>query len=476
MKIRTRIVLSFALIAGLGFYFLMDHLLKELRPRYLEAVEEVLVDQSQLLAAWLESQMDSDRIPVERLRQAFQILSRRTISAKIYKLHKQSIDEQVYVTDARGKVIFDSQGRDEGKDFSQWLDVYWTLRGKYGARTTRGDPKNPTTSVLHVAAPIRYQGRIVGVLTLRKPTASINFFIQTARPSILIAGTVAALAVILLGGLLSLWITRPLRSLTAYARQVRAGENPPLPKLGHHEVGEMGIALAEMREALEGKAYVEHYVQSLTHELKSPIAAIQGAAEILEEEKNPEQTAHFVKNIRAESARMNQIVERLLELAGLESRRELQSVEAVDLAALLKRVSERFQMPLAAKGLKLSQDLVPKAEIEGERFLLESALGNLLQNAIDFSPPGGRLAWELRAESEQYRLSLRDEGPGIPDYAVTRIFERFYSLPRPATGKKSSGLGLSLVREVLRLHGGEVKLSNLPEGGTVAELTLPKHS
>jgi len=205
VKIRTRIILSFVLVVGVGFYFLVDHILGELRPRYLEAVEEVLVDESNLLAAFLESQMRDAKIPVERLKAAFDRLGERSFSAKIYKLTKTKVDERLYVTDAQGRVVFDSEGRDEGQDFSQWRDVHLTLLGDYGARTSRDHPENPGSSVLHVAAPIRFDGKIVGVLTLRKPTASINFFLETARPSIVIAGAVAATAVILLGILLSSW-------------------------------------------------------------------------------------------------------------------------------------------------------------------------------------------------------------------------------------------------------------------------------
>lgn len=474
MKIRTRIILSFVVVVGVGFYFLVRHILGELRPRYLEAVEEVLVDEANVLAAFVETEMKDGKIPVERLREAFAKLQNRKFSARIYKMDKTRVDERLYVTDERGVVVFDSEGRDEGKDFSQWRDVYLTLRGEYGARTSRDEPGNPASSVLHVAAPIRHDGKIAGVLTLRKPTASINFFLETARPSIVIAGAVAALSVILLGVAVSAWFTRPIRKLTDYARAVRDGRLPPFPRLGSSEIAEMGAAFEGMREALEGKKYVEAYVQSLTHELKSPIAAIQGAAEILQEEKNPEAQAKFVANIRAESARMHRIVERMLELAALESRRGLEAAEDLDLAVLAEAVLARLKERFAAKGIRVESRLPRPLPLRGEAFLLEAALTNLLQNALDFSPRGGTLRIEAEAAGEGLRLRVLDEGPGIPDYALGRVFERFYSLPRPEGGKKSSGLGLSFVREVARLHGGTIEIQNRREGGAVAILTLAR--
>ena len=120
--------------------------------------------------------------------------------------------------------------------------------------------------------------------------------------------------------------------------------------------------------------------------------------------------------------------------------------------------------------------MAPEVQVRGERFLLEAAVQNLLQNAIEFSPPAGALGLELAEASGKISFRVRDEGPGIPDYALPRIFDRFYSLPRPDTGRKSSGLGLSFVRAVARLHGGEVVLENLKPRGAVAILTLARRS
>jgi two-component system sensor histidine kinase CreC len=96
----------------------------------------------------------------------------------------------------------------------------------------------------------------------------------------------------------------------------------------------------------------------------------------------------------------------------------------------------------------------------------------LLQNAIDFSPCGGKI--HLSASNKnRFVLEVADQGQGIPEYALEKVFDRFYSLPRPSTQKKSSGLGLCFVKQIARLHGGEIKLSNQPQGGVLAQLILP---
>jgi len=105
--------------------------------------------------------------------------------------------------------------------------------------------------------------------------------------------------------------------------------------------------------------------------------------------------------------------------------------------------------------------------------LLEQAIGNLLDNAIDFAPEHSRILFQAVTGDGESRVSITDQGPGIPDYARERLFERFFSMPRPHSQKRSTGLGLSFVKEVLDLHKGSVCFRNAEGGGTVAEIRLP---
>lgn len=473
VKIRTRLILGFVLLVGGGFYFLSSYILDYLRPRYLESVEDVLVDEAYILSAFLETQMKDGKINIDQFSKAFDQVYKRNFNAKIYRLTKTDVDERVYITDTQGIVIFDSNGnKDLGQDYSTWRNISFTLAGKYGARTTRLD-YNPNASLLHITAPVFSNGVIAGTLTVSKPTANINFFMANAKPTILIAIGLAALTVIFLGIVFSIWITWPLRKLTHYARAVKDGRRVQAPNLGKSEVGEMGRAFEEMREALEGKKYVEQYVQTLTHELKSPLSAIQGAAEILEDDISPEKRQQFLKNIKVESQRMKQLVERMLELSSLESRGKLRNVQEIDLGHLLDTSITSLQSLLEKKKLRLDKQVTLPLRVEGEKFLLEQALLNLLQNAIDFSPPSSTIHIEAGIQEGRCILRIRDTGPGIPIYALPRVFEKFYSLPRPDTGKKSSGLGLSFVKEIVELHRGKIEVSNVQGGGTEVKLILP---
>jgi two-component system sensor histidine kinase CreC len=113
------------------------------------------------------------------------------------------------------------------------------------------------------------------------------------------------------------------------------------------------------------------------------------------------------------------------------------------------------------------------AMLRGDAFLLRQAIHNLLDNAMDFAPAGSTVTVRIRAIATGWQLDVRDRGPGVPDYALPRVFERFYSLPRPDGGSRSSGIGLCFVAEVAALHGGRATLVNAAEGGAEAQLILP---
>lgn len=474
MKLGTRIFLSFILIMGLGFTYPFNWVLKNMRIRYLEGVEEPLVDQANILAEWVGAEIETHRFDPSRLHRIFTSVYDRDLSARIYNLLKKNVDIRVYIVRRSGRLVFDSAHKgNEGKDYSHWRDVSLTLAGKYGARASRTNSQNPATTVLHIAAPIMVKGEIWGSLTVAKPTTNINFFLKSAKPQVFRVAAFSVLAIILLSILFSLWLTRPIKLLTQYARDVRDGKRVILPRLGRSEISDMGHAFEEMREALEGKKYVEKYVQTLTHEIKSPLSAIKGAAELLEEDMPMDQRRRFLSNIRHESARIQDFVDRMLELSTLEARKKLGEVKTILLKALVASVLERINPVISQKGLKILDQVEDQAVVVGDPFLLKQAVSNLLNNAVDFSSRGDAIIIRSEIDQRQLTLMIEDNGPGIPDFAREKIFDKFFSLRRPDSGKKSTGLGLTFVREVAGLHQGSVVLENLPESGVRASLSLP---
>ncbi|UKE72056.1 two-component system sensor histidine kinase CreC [Xanthomonas graminis] len=476
MRLRLKLFLGFFLIVGVAAFCVMRVFDNEVKPGVRQAMESTLVDAANVLAQMAANDLKAGRIDSGAFARDLGAAQRRNPRAMVWRFPKPSVDYRVTITDAAGVVVFDSRGQDLGRDNSRWNDVYRTLRGEYGARSSAEGDGNPEHMVMHVAAPIYDPAdarRLIGVLNLAQPNRSIEPFIVASQRSILLRGA-WLIGISALIGLLMTWgLLRGIGRLNRYAQAVSAGEPvPPPPRRA--EIGDLGRALETMRRKLEGKAYVEQYLQSLTHEMKSPLAAIRGAAELLQEPLPEAERQRFVRNIAEQQQRLTETIDKLLELAEVEQHGWLQRSERVALVPLFAQLAEVLAPQLRASGVQL-QVHTPDAELAlaGDPYLLRQALHNLLDNAIAFSPAGGTVVPRAeRAAHPRIALLVEDAGPGVPAYALDRVFERFYSLPRPATRQRSSVLGLSFVREVARLHGGEASLRNRACDVALARLVL----
>lgn len=471
MKIGLRILLGYFLIVGLAAWFLLNVFMEQVKPGVRSTLEDTLVDTSQLLANLVAPDLRAGRLANSAVLARMQDYARHGVDININGVRKQTLDYRIYITDRRGIVLFDSSGRDVGRDYSRWNDVYLTLQGKYGARSTRSVADDEMSTVMHVAAPIRDGGEVIGVLTVAKPNASVQAFVERSQRKILQRGAVLLLLSLLIGLGFAWWLHHALGKLMRYIGEVEAGRKVALPALGSNEFGTLGRALEAMRIRLEGKEYVEQLMHTLAHELKSPIAAIQASAELLQEDMPPAERRQFLASILEQNARQRQLIDKLLALVRVEKQQRLEHPERIALAPLLAQVAQDAAATLAARGVRVQLD-ADELLVAGDALLLRQALGNLLDNAAGFAPPGSSIDLTARRQGAQVEIAVRDRGAGIPAYALERVFERFYSLPRPASGK-STGLGLPFVREVASLHGGTVEVINHAQGGACARLCLP---
>jgi two-component system sensor histidine kinase CreC len=472
----TRVTLFFiAFIITLGFYQLTRHFLAEVEPQTFQATEEVLVDIAHLLAESVEKDVARGELRADDLRETFSEAHKRRFKATIFEHVKSRIGINVYLTDREGIVIFDSDGGvREGQDFSSKRDVALTMAGSYGARSSRDEDGDSTSSILYVAAPVGNPESPYGVLTVFKPQADVFPLVEERRRIIYTACGLIGGGVLFLIAAVFLWLFHPIGKITDYAWAVERGERPMKPKIGiGREVNTLARALDSMRDALEGRQYAERYIQTLTHEMKSPLAAIRGAAELLDEEMPLETRKRFLNNIIEETARSERLINRLLELSAIESRTSLEKPEDLDFATILQTAIDQAKAHAEIARVSLETTVPDQpVRIRGDAFILRAAILNLLENAIDFSPRGGSIRIDLQAGEGVVTLSIRDHGPGIPDYARERIFDRFYSLRHHTVGRKGTGLGLTLVKEAAELHGGTIRLEAPEDGGTLAVLTL----
>ncbi|WP_265391575.1 two-component system sensor histidine kinase CreC [Leptospira kanakyensis] len=466
---------------SIGFYYLIDKTEESIRPRYMETVEESLNDTAHILSAVVEERLE--KYPNEFLQLSsslhslfspvFKNINNRSFEAKIYSLLKTNTDIQVYITNTKGIVIFDSEGYREKLDYSKFNDVYLTLQGKYGARSSKlVDTEGE--GALFVASPIHYKNQIIGVLTVIKPKTGVIPFIEEAKRKFWRISLLVASAIAILFSLLAYLIFRPILRLSKYVSALRKKEKVPFPKIGIRELNELGKEVDLLVEEIEGKKYIESYVQTLTHEIKSPLSSILASVELLQ--SHPTESERLTKNIHEESKRIQKLIEQMLELTSLEGKKSISMEDQVLLYDLVNEVITSFQSELQWKSLQVVVVCENKLwEVKGNRNYLFLAIENIVRNSIDFANEKDTITIEVKENSDlRLKLSVLDEGHSIPDYALNRVTEKFYSLPRPNNNRKSSGLGLSIVSQILELHGGKLEIQNRTPKGVEVSLFFQK--
>jgi two-component system sensor histidine kinase CreC len=474
MRLGLRVFFGFFLIAGLSAVLLLKVFLAEVKPSVREVMEDLMVDTAHLLAESAADEMDAAGLkPDARLAAQVQRYARREVDVVIWGLRKQSLDLRVYVTDAHGRVIVDS-GRPSavGQDYSQWRDVALTLRGQYGARSTPEIAYQDRSTVLVVAAPVVRDGRTLGVVSVAKPVASVQGFIDRAERRVYWAGATLLVASLAVGVAVTLWLVSAVRRLRRYAQQAQAGQALAPPDVPG-ELGELAQAMDDMRRRLEGREQLEHDVRALTHELKSPLAALRASGELLQDELPEGDRRRFAAQVLDQTARLQTLVERVLALSQLEAQIGPGERRRVALAGWAEAQLERQAPRMAQQALRVVWTERADVIVDMDAALLELAFGNLLVNAIDFAPAGSTLELAVSATPTLARLSLRDHGPGVPPQAFDQLGERFFSTARPGSLVKGSGLGLAITRRVAGLHGGRLVFEAAAPGLRVT-LVLPR--
>ncbi|QXZ09959.1 two-component system sensor histidine kinase CreC [Comamonas sp. Y33R10-2] len=489
MHLGLRLFFAFFLINGLAAFFVLRVFMVEIKPSVRKVTEDTLVETAYALAALASADMASmskGQFQPDKPEQAgffatqLANYTQKPIQAWIWDARKTTLDMRITVTDTKGMVLFDSQGKDQGADYSRWRDVYLTLRGEYGARTTRAAKEDESSSVMYVSAPIIVGGKISGVLTASKPSSSVQKIVDSAEQKILRGGLLFVLLSAGVGCAVTWWFVMHVRRLRNYAQQVQA---PTLNESSHPaqlpepvavpnmpgELGELAQAMDTMRKRLEGRDYIEGYVRALTHELKSPVAAIRGAGELLQEDLPAQDRAMFAKQVVDQSLRLQNLIDQLLQLSRLEQRQQLDKTHSCSLMECAQQAINALHYSALQRRIQLQ---LKGADSRGpwEAGLVTLAISNLLQNALDFSPQDRVIAFELGPQ----RITISDQGPGVPDAMLGRLGERFFTTPRPNGERSGTGLGLSIVARIMHLHGGSMSVHKLQPGLAVTLDFAPK--
>jgi signal transduction histidine kinase len=344
------------------------------------------------------------------------------------------------------------------------------------------------TPTIFAAAPIRQADRLVGFVQVSKPISAVTADART----VLLRLALAALAALAIATLLAVWIGRrlvqPLRRLEEAAFAVAEGDlSQIVPVTSNDEVGALGRAfnymVAQVRTTLDQQ---RTFVANASHELRTPLTNIKLRSEALRTlgATEPLLEARYIAEIESEADRLTRLADDLLDLTRLEEGAWHQARGPIDVRPVLQEVTEIMQLRAEQAGLTLQTELdapLPKLRVGADD--LETVTVNLLDNAVKYTPRGGTVLLGAAEGDGSVEIRVEDNGPGIPSEDVPYIFDRFYRVDKARSRRKSTGgdassgsgagLGLAIVRRLVELNGGQIRVEAAPGRGTVFVVSFP---
>jgi two-component system sensor histidine kinase ChvG len=374
----------------------------------------------------------------------------------------------VILLDRQGEVV--SAGTVQG-NLGQLPEVRSALRGQPTTVLRRSGAYHPRYSFewlsrasalrIHHARPILVRGQVVGVVLSSRSARALFKGLYEDRGQIILGIGVIFGMLILLAGLISRGIARPIEALSAASRDVAAGHGtvPRTPTTAAVEIQQLYEDFRVMAQSITRRSrYLRDFAAAVSHEFKTPLAGITGAIELLEdhgETMSQAERKRFMGNISADSARLAQLVTRLLDLARADMARP-EAGAAVDLAGAARRIADAMGTDTFAVAVAVPVGLPKAAASEAT---VETVLTTLLENSRQAGASSARLTG--RIEADRVILTLTDNGPGIAEADRERLFEPFFTSRRAQGG---TGLGLPIAQSLLSASGGRVRLADSPRG------------
>ena len=450
----------------------------------LESAKSVMVEVSSLMSRVASQNNKDGEIDLETFESLIVNYLRSQRNTRSADSNQKLENLAIYVTDKDGLLVLDSRGLILGKNMRAHNEVDSALSGDQGITRVVIEsvpgPKKAKGIVVEYFYKSRFlnasnpiygnNGEILGAVVVVAPLMDLldqNYLLQFIFYIFLIS--------LIFGALGSYRISRNIRRIEKYTASLFSGEEVIAPDL-NNQFNKLAKTIENARAEVELKDDVEQYIDTLAHELRTPITGIQLTAENLLTPMSDAQRKRFIENILDSNKHMDLLVNRLLDLSRIERRETLKAVEPVNILQIVNNVLKAPSRAknISDKDLNIVLEINNKSLIKAEKILLEQAIGNIVNNALDFSPKSGTITIKVSETNTAISIIVLDDGPGIPPHVLSKLFTRFFSVSRPDTGVRGNGLGLRFVRKIMQLHGGEVTLQNrFIQQGAEAKLRFP---
>jgi two-component system, OmpR family, sensor kinase len=454
-SLRSRLWLTYALtivaallvVAVIFVIYLLDNPLV-----YRQTRLRLAVVQAELLA----SQAEWSNLPDDRLQVALE------------KQDKE-FDARLLVIGPKRKILADSRAGEvaalEARPLLRVLRLNQTVNDAQGQPWLYISRKLDNGNTLVAAVP--------------RPKVSFwNIFTDELMPPLLWGGALALVLALFIAFWMARWVANPLQGLVNAAQEFSGGEARPLSLKGPQEVQELVGAFNQMTARVQaGQQAQREFVANVSHELKTPLTSIQGFSQAILDgtASTPEQQKQSAQVIFSEAERMHRMVLNLLDLARLDAGIADLKRAPVDLTALLNSVGERFAPQAHQAGVTLEIQSAGLPVLTGDGDRLAQVFTNLVDNALKFTPTGGRVSVTAVFAGDSVDIMVADTGAGIPPESLPRIFDRFYQADASRQGgkKHGAGLGLAIAREIVRAHGGKISVRSMVGQGSEFVVRLP---
>ena len=378
---------------------------------------------------------------------------------------------RILVTDAAGKILYDT--RETGNAVGEYVFYAEIVQALFGNDAFTCSYQGGAFRS-RASSPVLYQNRIIGAVYAYEYDTEQAALLDGLQGNLLRWSATIGVMVLCLSLFLSRALTRNIGQLLNAIRRVREGAYSHRADIrGRDEIAQIGHEFNSLTDRLQTTENARRrFVSDASHELKTPLAAIRLLSDSILQTENmdPEMTREFVADIGQEAERLSRITEDLLRLTRLDSG-VLEPPVQVDVLPVLEQVMRMMVLVAQEKQAELTYDASGDCQVLATRDEIHQVIYNLTDNAVKYAGEHGVIQVSLRREGGEVVLVVADNGPGIPEEDIPRIFERFYRVDKARSrAAGGTGLGLSIVRDTVQNRGGSVSVANRTEGG--AEFTV----
>ena len=390
-----------------------------------------------------------------------------------------NIEADIFVTDVSGTCLagaYESSGLTESFTVEPWIMNSVLKNGEYrGNGTLSGVYKE---NYMIIGCAVERDGRVTGAVFATASLAALNSY-RVEILHMFLWAAIAAFAIAFFAAWgFSFRMVQPLRKMAAAARSFGEGDfSVRVDESSQDEIGELAVAFNAMATSLaDSECANRSFIANVSHELKTPMTTISGFIDgILDGTIPPDQEKKYLRIVSSETKRLSRLVRTMLDLSRIDNGELHLRMRRFDLTNTMLNALLSFEQRIEEKNLQiLGLENAESLYVDGDPDMIHQVLYNLIENAVKFTPDGGYIALKMEKQPGKTYMAIRNSGPGIAPDEVEMVFDRFYKTDRSRNKDKTGmGLGLYIVRTIIRQHGGEITASSIPGDYTEFSFFLP---